>query len=137
MTRVLTSCRPAALVKPKVRGWIHLGSLVLFLAAGAALVVVAAGWLPATATAGIAIYVATVLGLFGVSALYHLKKLGLGRCAHMDAPRWVGVPGYIALGWVAVFVLGDLLHNAGVSAPVLLLVGGLLYTAGAVFYASR
>src|SRR5207244_13533570 len=53
------------------------------------------------------------------------------------APRWLGVPIYIALGWVAVFVLPDLLHNAGVAALVLLLVGGALYTAGGVFYASK
>lgn len=53
------------------------------------------------------------------------------------APRWVGTPIYIGLGWVAVFVLPDLLHHAGVAALVLLLVGGALYTVGAVFYASK
>jgi hemolysin III len=53
------------------------------------------------------------------------------------APAWVGVPIYVALGWVAVFVLPDLLHNAGVAAFVLLLVGGALYTAGGVMYALR
>ena len=53
------------------------------------------------------------------------------------APAWVGVPIYVALGWVAVFVLPDLLHNAGVAALVLLLVGGALYTAGGVMYALR
>ena len=29
------------------------------------------------------------------------------------APAWLGVPIYVALGWVAVFVLPDLLHNGG------------------------
>ena len=53
------------------------------------------------------------------------------------APRWLGTPIYIALGWVAVFVLPDLLHHAGVAALVLLLVGGAFYTLGAVFYATR
>lgn len=53
------------------------------------------------------------------------------------APRWVGVPLYIALGWVAVFVLTDILYFAGVTALVLLAVGGLLYTVGAVAYAIR
>jgi hemolysin III len=53
------------------------------------------------------------------------------------APRWLGVPIYIVVGWVAVFVFPQLLHNAGVAAFVLLLVGGLLYTLGAVFYATR
>jgi hemolysin III len=50
------------------------------------------------------------------------------------APRWVGVPLYIGLGWVAVFVLTDILHIAGVTSMVLLAVGGLLYTAGGVAY---
>lgn len=54
-----------------------------------------------------------------------------------DAPSWVGVPIYLALGYVAVFVLPDLLTNGGVAALVLLLVGGGLYTAGAAFYATR
>jgi hemolysin III len=59
------------------------------------------------------------------------------KVAWPHAPPWVGVPIYIALGWIAVFVLPDLLHNGGVAALVLLLVGGALYTVGAVFYATR
>jgi hemolysin III len=50
------------------------------------------------------------------------------------APRWVGVPLYIGLGWVAVFVLVDILHFAGVAALVLLAVGGILYTLGGITY---
>jgi len=53
------------------------------------------------------------------------------------APRWVSAPMYIALGWVAVAVLPDILHNGGVAALVLLLAGGAAYTVGAVFYALR
>jgi len=54
-----------------------------------------------------------------------------------NAPTWVGVPIYIALGWVAVFVIPPLLVGGGVAALVLVLVGGLIYTVGAVFYATR
>jgi hemolysin III len=50
------------------------------------------------------------------------------------APRWVGVPLYLGLGWVAVFVLTDILHIAGITSLVLLAVGGLLYTLGGVTY---
>ncbi|GLC22931.1 hypothetical protein SRL2020472_55020 [Mycobacterium kiyosense] len=53
------------------------------------------------------------------------------------APRWVGVPLYLLLGWVAVGHTGMILHNAGVAAMVLLAVGGVLYSIGAVFYALR
>ena len=50
------------------------------------------------------------------------------------APRWVAVPCYIALGWVAVFVLPQVLQNAGVGTLVLIVAGGLIYTVGAVVY---
>lgn len=53
------------------------------------------------------------------------------------APRWVSAPLYLALGWVAVVVLGDILHNGGVTALVLMIVGGVAYSVGAFFYALR
>lgn len=53
------------------------------------------------------------------------------------SPRWVGVPFYVALGWVAIFAMPALLQNAGVAVVVLLIAGGLLYTAGAIFYGIR
>ena len=53
------------------------------------------------------------------------------------APRWLGVPIYIGLGWVAVFILGDILRIGGVTVLVLLAVGGLLYTVGGVAYAAK
>jgi hemolysin III len=53
------------------------------------------------------------------------------------APRWVSAPLYLALGWVAVAVLPDLLRHGGVTAFALLVAGGLAYSVGAVFYAAR
>lgn len=53
------------------------------------------------------------------------------------APRWLGVPLYVALGWAAVFVLTDILHFAGVASLVLLAVGGILYTVGGIAYAIK
>ncbi len=53
------------------------------------------------------------------------------------APRWIGAPLYIALGWVAVVVLPEILHYGGVTALVLMIVGGAVYSVGAVFYALR
>jgi hemolysin III len=53
------------------------------------------------------------------------------------APRWVSAPLYLALGWVAVAVLPDILHRGGVTALVLLLIGGAAYSVGAIFYALR
>ena len=56
------------------------------------------------------------------------------QTAWPHSPRWLSVPCYIALGWVAVFVLPDLLHNGGVAALVLILAGGAVYTVGGVVY---
>jgi hemolysin III len=53
------------------------------------------------------------------------------------APRWVSAPLYLGLGWVAVAILPDILHQGGVTALVLLVIGGLVYSVGAVFYALR
>jgi hemolysin III len=52
-------------------------------------------------------------------------------------PRWLVASLFIGLGWVAVFVLPQLLHGAGIAALALVLAGGLLYSAGAVVYARK
>jgi hemolysin III len=56
------------------------------------------------------------------------------QAAWPGAPRWLAVPCYVALGWVAVLVFPALLHNAGVAAFVLIAAGGVVYTIGAVVY---
>jgi hemolysin III len=64
--------------------------------------------------------------------------LGVGtKLISPNAPRWISAPLYIALGWVAVAVLPDIGRNGGVAALVFLILGGVIYTAGAVFYALR
>jgi hemolysin III len=52
-------------------------------------------------------------------------------------PRWLFVGLYLALGWVAVGLMPAVLRRGGVAVLVLLAVGGLFYTAGAVIYALR
>jgi len=56
------------------------------------------------------------------------------KTSWITAPRWLTVPIYLALGWVAVFVLPELLSHGGLAALVLIIIGGLLYTAGGVVY---
>ncbi|RZS44440.1 hemolysin III [Herbihabitans rhizosphaerae] len=172
-----------------MRGKIHFWSFFVSIATGATLISLAAATVSGKAALATSVYGATVLGLFGVSALYHRRwwasltvRAWMKRLDHSmiflfiagtytpfcllampestgyvvlgvvwggavagvalkllwpHAPRWIGTPIYIALGWVAVFVLPDLAHHAGVAALVLLLVGGGFYTLGAVFYATR
>ncbi len=58
------------------------------------------------------------------------------RMFWIAAPRWVYVPLYLLLGWAAVMYLGDL-FTVDVTMMVLVIVGGLLYTAGAIVYAMK
>jgi len=177
------------LTKPVMRGWLHLCSFFVAIAAGATLVTLAAATVSVRAAVGSSVYSATILGLFGVSALYHRRQWLSARARalmkRLDhamiflfiagtytpfallamtprtgaivltvvwsgalagvalklvwpyAPRWLSISCYIALGWVAVFVLPELLATVGSAALVLLLVGGIFYTVGAVCYATR
>jgi len=58
----------------------------------------------------------------------------LFRVFWVGAPRWLYTPIYVALGWVAVFYMGPLLHFGGPAIVTLIAVGGLLYTVGALVY---
>jgi hemolysin III len=54
----------------------------------------------------------------------------------LGAPRWVYVPIYVALGWAAVFFMPQF-AAAGPVILGLIIAGGLLYTIGAVVYATK
>ena len=169
-------------MKPRLRGWLHLGAFPLALAAGLVLVLFSPAGRPRI---GSAIFATSSAMLFGISALFHcghwsprgfalLRRLDhssiflliagtytpvalllldqqdaailLGivwvgavsgiafRVLWLEAPRWVYLPLYIALGWAAVFWVGDLARAAGPVVLTLLVVGGLFYSAGGVIY---
>ncbi len=172
-------------VKPRLRGWLHLGAIPVAAVLCLALLVVA----PTTgARAALAVYTVTSVLLFAVSALYHrgswsrgmdafLRRLDhanifliiagtytpfavlllppaqarvllavvwsgaiagvLFRLFWLHAPRWAYVAAYVALGWVAGFFVVDIVRAGGAAILVLLVLGGLLYTVGAVVYATR
>jgi hemolysin III len=172
------------MIKPKWRGWIHTITAPLALAAGIVLVVLAPT-LDRKVTS--AIYAATGVLLFGISAIYHrgnwspgvkivLKRLDhtnimlviagsytplawsllerpkavlllwviwsgailgvLFRLLWTEAPRWLYVPIYIALGCGSLFYLPEF-FAASVPAAILICAGGILYITGAVFYALK
>jgi hemolysin III len=176
-------------VKPKLRGWLHLATAPLTLAAG--IVLVALSPTPTTRI-GSALFAATALILFTVSAIYHrgtwsprtwnfLRRFDhsniflliagsytpfalifldgtartlllsivwtgaiLGvvfRVFWTDAPRWLYVPIYIALGWAAVLFLPQFVDGASrfdpaiaIAVLVLVAAGGVLYTLGGLVY---
>jgi hemolysin III len=53
------------------------------------------------------------------------------------APRWLGGTVYLALGWVAVVAMPELFARLGMAGGLLLVAGGLAYSAGAAIYALR
>ena len=59
------------------------------------------------------------------------------QTAWPQAPHWMALPCYIALGWVAIFVFPDLLRSTGVTTFALIAVGGVVYTLGALVYACK
>ena len=173
-----------AKVKPKLRGVIHQYSF--WVAIGLAVVLV---WRASTAkgTVAMAIYGVGLIGLFGISALYHrptwepkarawMRRLdhsmiyvfiaasitpfallvldgGLAWAAlaiawggallgvllsvlWVNAPKWLTVIIYIALGWVGVICVPQILDALGWWAILGLLLSGILYTAGAIIYAT-
>jgi len=170
--------------KPTWRGWIHAGTFPLAIAAGIVLIVLSDG---APAKAASAVFMASSLLLFGVSAVYHrfnwspnvkavFRRLDhsniflliagtytplaidalewpkniimlsviwggailgiLSRIFWIKAPRWSYVVLYIALGWAAVIYMGDL-FAANPVTMILVIIGGVSYTVGALFYAFK
>ncbi|MDQ4024900.1 MAG: hemolysin III family protein [Actinomycetota bacterium] len=80
---------------------------------------------PATATVLLAIvWGGALLGL-------------LARVLWMDAPRWVYVPVYLALGWVAVAYMGEFWATGGTVVVWFVIAGGIAYTLGAVVYGTK
>ncbi|MGI6878403.1 PAQR family membrane homeostasis protein TrhA [Microbacterium sp. gxy059] len=60
----------------------------------------------------------------------------LFRVLWIGAPRWLYVALYLALGWAAVMYMPDL-FRASAAMMVLVVVGGVLYSVGAVVYAMK
>jgi hemolysin III len=74
-----------------------------------------------------------VLGIVwtGAAAAIALKFLWV------DAPKWLSAVFGIGLGWVAVAAFPQIADRIGVTGSVLVVVGGIAYTAGALVYALR
>ncbi len=55
----------------------------------------------------------------------------------IDHPKWVAALIYMALGWVAAVAFPELWSDMGITGTLLVATGGVLYTAGAVVYATQ
>lgn len=77
-------------------------------------------------------------GIPMLSVVWTLAGLGiLFKVAWRTAPRWLGVALYVSLGWVGIVASLEVETRLDVWPLVLLIIGGQLYTVGAIVYALR
>ena len=172
-------------VKPRLRGWLHLAAAPLALIAGLVLVLVSA---TTAARVGAGVFVGAAAVQYAVSGAYNIgtyaprTALMLRRADHSTiflfiagsytpfalvllegqarttllalawggaaagvvfkilfphTHRLISVLPYIGLGWVAVVFLPHFADTASTATLLLLITGGLLYSAGVVVYGLR
>ena len=113
--------------RPRPRAWLarldHAGIYLLIAGSYApfALIVLSRGW------------AVPVLAIVWGGALAAI----ILKLCWVQAPKWLSAAIGLTLGWVGAIVFPQLLHKIGVGAMLLVLAGGLLYTAGALVYALR
>jgi hemolysin III len=85
-----------------------------------------------------------LLALHGTFATVLLVLVWAGAAAGLvlnlvwiDAPNWVAAAVYLSLGWIGVLAVPQLFSGAGTAWATLMVVGGGLYTLGAIAYALR
>jgi hemolysin III len=55
----------------------------------------------------------------------------------VDAPRLLSAIVYVAMGWVALAAFPQMIDRIGITGTALVAAGGILYSAGAVIYATK
>jgi len=80
-------------------------------------------------------------GPWGWSLLAAVWGIALGglfmKLFWLEAPRWLSVGVYMVMGWLVVVAAGPLIRTLPSGALVWIAIGGLFYTVGAGFYATR
>ena len=78
------------------------------------------------------------LGMVILVAVWSAALAGaVFKLVWIDAPGWLGAATYVAIGWIALVALPELLDRLGVAAFAALALGGILYSVGAVIYAHK
>lgn len=73
-----------------------------------------------------------------LAAVWGIAAAGmLIKALWIGCPKWFSSVIYIAMGWVCVFVFGQLLNTLSAQAFFWLVAGGVIYTAGGVIYALK
>ena len=54
-----------------------------------------------------------------------------------NCPRWISTIIYVGMGWIAIFLIMPLYKALSLNGLLLLVLGGIFYTIGAVIYATK
>lgn len=97
------------------------------------MIAIAATYTP-LAIAALDVRSATIL----LAVVWSLAVVGvIAQMLWLHAPRWLGAALYIAIGWTALVFLPTLWRDLGVASFSLLVLGGVVYSLGAVVYSTR
>ncbi|NMB26246.1 MAG: hemolysin III family protein, partial [Firmicutes bacterium] len=73
-----------------------------------------------------------------IAGIWVLTTLGIVlKVLWLDAPRWLSTLLYLIMGWLAVVAFGPLARSITWTGVIWLLVGGILYSVGAVIYGTK
>ena len=73
-----------------------------------------------------------------IASIWVLTTLGIVlKVLWLDAPRWLSTLLYLIMGWLAVVAFGPLARSITWTGVIWLLVGGILYSVGAVIYGTK
>lgn len=71
-------------------------------------------------------------------SVWFLAVLGMAlKIWFIHAPRYVSATFYVSLGWIALVPFLQLIKHLPLGAIILMAVGGVMYTVGAVIYATK
>lgn len=78
------------------------------------------------------------LGYQMLTLVWSIALVGMTvKALWVTCPKWFSSVIYIAMGWVCVFVFGQLWNTLPTAAFLWLLAGGIIYTVGGVIYALK
>jgi hemolysin III len=78
------------------------------------------------------------LGYPLLAAVWSIAAIGiLIKFFWVTCPKWFSSVLYIAMGWICIFVFGELWDTLPQAAFLWLLAGGVIYTVGGVIYALK
>ncbi len=73
-----------------------------------------------------------------LSIIWGLALVGVGiKIFIIRAPRWVNAGVYLIMGWLIVAAAGEMANTLPASVIMWLIIGGIIYTLGAVVYITK